>query len=75
MNEINQKANSWFLFNRQAYSTYHEFLKNESNNESLVFKWIPTVDGEFPNGIIMNMSIKLPYFTPLYYRFDINPSE
>jgi len=50
-------------------------LKNESNNESLVFKWIPTVDGEFPNGIIMNMSIKLPYFTPLDYRFDMDPSE
>jgi hypothetical protein len=40
-----------------------------------VFKWIPTVDGEFPNGMLMNMYIRLPYFSPLFYRFDMTPSE
>ncbi len=63
------------LFNRPAYRTNHEFLKNESTNEYLVFKWVPNVDGEFPDRILMNMSVNLPHFTPLYYIFDMTPSE
>jgi hypothetical protein len=63
------------VFDRRAYETQHEFLKNESTDEYLVFKWKPSVDGEFPNGVIMDMKIRLPYFGTSYYRFDMTPSE
>ncbi len=44
-------------------------------NEYLVFKWKPNTDGEFPNDILMSMTIKLPYFKPLSYLFKMTPSE
>lgn len=63
------------VINRQAYSSQGEFLKNESVNDDLVFKWIPTVDGQFPDGVRMNMSVKLQHFSPLLYRFNMTPGK
>jgi hypothetical protein len=58
---------------RAAYIQPHEFLKNESTNEYLIFKWKPTVEGEFPNGVRMNMTAMLQHFDPSYYYFDMTP--
>ena len=63
------------LFHRQSYRTQYEFSINESTDEYLVFKWKPNVDEEFPNGVMMNMKIRLPYFGTSFYRFNMTPSE
>ena len=58
-----------------AYRHPHEFLNNESTKEVLVFKFRPTVDGEFPNYLRMNMTQMLRYFEPSWYIFDMTPSK
>ncbi len=63
-----------FSSDRKAYSRF-EFLKNESTNEYLIFKWKPTTEGEFPNGVRMNMKAILPYFNESSYYFDMTPSK
>ncbi len=65
----------FFSADRKAYSSRVEFLKNESTNEYLIFKWKPTIDGEFPNGVRMNMTAILPYFDVSSYYFDMTPGE
>ena len=52
-----------------------EFLKNESTNEYLTFKWRPMIDGIFPKGVLMDMQATLPYFGTSRYRFEMNPGE
>ncbi len=61
--------------NLLAYLSRVEFLRNESTNEYLVFKWKPTIDGEFPNGVRMHMKAMLPYFDLSSYYFDMTPGE
>jgi hypothetical protein len=63
------------VFNRQAYSFDYEFLENESMNDDLVFKWIPNVDGQFPDGVLMNMSVKSQHFRNLSCHFNMTPGE
>ncbi|UJR27550.1 hypothetical protein I4U23_008832 [Adineta vaga] len=58
---------------RLAYRPRFEFLKNESTNENLTFRWQPTVDGEFPNGVRMHMKAMLPHFENSSYFFDMTP--
>jgi hypothetical protein len=58
---------------RTAYIPRYEFLKNESTNEYLVFKWRPTVDGVFPKGVWMHMWQLLDHFKPSKYDFEIIP--
>lgn len=50
-------------------------MKNESLKDDLVFNWIPMFDKQFPDGVVMNMSIHIPYFSSIIYRFDMSPSE
>ncbi|CAF4944463.1 unnamed protein product [Rotaria sp. Silwood1] len=56
-----------------AYITRFEFLKNESTNEYLTFKWRPTADGEFPDKVRMHMKAILPHFNVSSYNFDMTP--
>lgn len=58
-----------------AYISRFEFLKNESTNEILAFKWKPTVDGEFPDRVRMHMKAALPHFNQSSYYFDMTPSK
>jgi hypothetical protein len=41
----------------------------------VVFKWKPTIDGEFPNGVRMHMKAMLPHFDASSYYFDMTPGE
>jgi hypothetical protein len=50
-----------------------EFLKSESTNEYLVFKWKPRIDGEFPDGVRMHMTAILSHFGNSSYYFDMTP--
>ncbi|CAF4650162.1 unnamed protein product [Rotaria socialis] len=56
-----------------TYISRVEFLKNESTSEHLVFKWKPTVDGEFPDRVQMHMKAMLPHFDESSYYFDMTP--
>ncbi|CAF0852570.1 unnamed protein product [Adineta ricciae] len=58
----------------RAYKEDYEFLKNESTDNYLVFKLEPTVAGQFPAGVKMNVKITLPYFGTSQYRFDMTPT-
>lgn len=64
----------YFSSDSPAYVSRFEFLKNESTNENLIFKWKPAVEGVFPNGIRMHMKAMLRYFDPSSYYFDMTPS-
>ncbi|CAF0803811.1 unnamed protein product [Adineta ricciae] len=58
---------------RLAYRPRFEFLKNESTKDNLTFKWQPTIDGEFPNGVRMHMKAFLPHIEDSSYYFDMTP--
>jgi hypothetical protein len=64
-----------FSFDPPAYIQPFEFLKNESTNQYLVIKWRPTIEGKFPNGVLMNMTQMLPHFDVSSYIFDMTPGE
>lgn len=36
---------------------------------------MPTIDGQFPDGVRMNLTIEIPYFSRVVHRFDMTPSE
>ncbi|UJR21630.1 hypothetical protein I4U23_024707 [Adineta vaga] len=61
------------MTNLRSYKEQYEFLKNESTNDYLVFRWEPTVNGQFPNDVKMNIKITLPFFGTSQYRFDMTP--
>ena len=58
-----------------AYRSPFQFLKNESTDEYLAFRWQPTVDGRFPPGIRMNMTATIPQSPASTYTFDMTPSK
>ncbi|CAF2574445.1 unnamed protein product [Rotaria sp. Silwood2] len=66
-NEINHSSDNL------AYISRVEFLKNESTNEYLTFKWRPTADGVFPNRVRMHIKAILPHFDVSSYYFDMTP--
>jgi hypothetical protein len=72
---IESNGSDRLLFGRDAYTQQYKFLTNESTDEYLVFQWRPTVDGQFPSGVLMNIKITLPFFGTMQYRFDMTPSE
>ena len=58
-----------------AFKPKFEFLKNESTQGVLVFKWKPTVEGQFPPGVRMRLRVVLPHFNDSIYIFDMTPSK
>ena len=66
---------SIIVFPRRAYNSEYVFLKKESINRDLLFNWMPKINGHFPDGVVMNMNIQLPYFRSITYRFNMSPSE
>jgi hypothetical protein len=66
---------SSFSSEKNVYHTDFEFVKNESTDELLVFKWEPIIKGQFPNGLKMRMKAILPYFDDSTYYFDMTPGK